>query len=334
MLVNQTADHSWSSDCFEAVEDCPWCSSRDLMIEIEGVEDWFFNAVPGQFDFARCSDCGSLVLTRRPKKDVLGFAYSNYYTHLTERTKSRQGAIRRLRKSVASSYINHRYSDQSDFFGRLAAFAYNWFPERRLELDVNHRFLPSRKGKVLDYGSGNGSFLKRAKDLGHDVIGIEFDPEAIDVSAVLGLTVLSPEEATASIGERSIDFVSFAHVLEHVPEPLVTLREARRWMKEGAGLFIELPNPNAEGLVRFSRFWRGLEAPRHFSLPSRKGLADSLSEIGFRSIEFHERQSVSSWLWAESRSAMANKGTVEIGPQEASFSSCEAEFITLSAVAR
>lgn len=332
-MQSRPAPDAWPEHAFEAVDVCPWCSGRQLTRSVQGARDWFFEAVPGTFDFASCADCASLVLLRRPVPEFLPAAYANYYTHddTAPVTKPTQGLANRIKTAISSAYVRTRYGRQNGLVDNALGRFYRLFDERRREIDVYFRFLPTSAGTVLDYGCGNGTFLDRARGHGHRVYGVDFDPGAIEAAAKKGIAVVLPDAVANVLEHGPFDHISAAHVIEHVADPKGLLADFRTWMKPGGTLFLELPNAHAEGLARYGHFWRGLEAPRHFSLPSRKVLSEALEEAGFGSVVFHRRDVVKSWLWAQSDAARRDFGAdSEAMPQAGQG---EEEFLTVTAQA-
>ncbi len=332
-VQNPSAAQQWPEQAFEPVEACLWCASERLSVEVSGVRDWFFDAVPGEFEFARCEDCGSLVLLRRPTAEFLPAAYSGYYTHGdTERSGARvQGLAAKLKSEISSAYIRSRYTTDYGVKDAVLGQFYRLFTNRRREIDVNLRFLPQQPGTVFDYGCGNGSFLSRAKAKGHRVFGVDFDPGAIEAATKNGIEVALPDDADGVLQHGPFDHISAAHVIEHVADPNRLLASFHGWMKKGGTLFLELPNAKAAGLAEYGEFWRGLEAPRHFSLPTRTILREALENSGFSNVEYHPRASVKPWLWAESRSAIESLEQLETATPRIAADLSEEEFLTVTA---
>ena len=334
MKARSDAGETWPDDRFEKVEVCPWCDGSSLATEVTDVRDWYFGAIPGAFSFSRCLDCGALVLDTRPKPEYLPRAYEGYYTHDEGRKKTapKGSLVQRARSTISSGYVRSRYGQMSDPLSSLVGRFYTLFPSRRREMDVIQRFLPRSPGIVLDYGCGDGAFLGLAKGHGHHPIGVDFDPDARRVATQKGVEAVAPEALPSVLGDRQLDYVSAAHVIEHVPDPKNLLLSFRRWTKSGAVLFLEIPNALAVRLYRYGAYWRGLEAPRHFSLPCRDTLKDALVDAGFSDVTFHPRPSVKDWLWLECDQALATAGVPRRSARLRNVrSSDEEEFLTVTA---
>jgi 2-polyprenyl-3-methyl-5-hydroxy-6-metoxy-1,4-benzoquinol methylase len=272
----------WPADWLEDVDACLWCKGMARRPLVSGVRDWFFAAVPGEFSFAQCGECCSLLLERRPVAAHIGKAYRSYYTHSSEAADAhRRSLMQRIGRGLAGRYARSRYARSAGVADAVCSQLFGFFPVRRAEVDAVHRHLPRCPAEVLDFGCGNGDFLARAQALGHRCVGVDFDPEAVNFVKGRGIEVYEPDALAEAGFEGRFDIVTAAHVVEHVADPLALLGDFRRWLKPGGHLFIEVPNAEASGLAKHGRFWRGLEAPRHFSLPSAAGLRDALEKAGF-----------------------------------------------------
>jgi SAM-dependent methyltransferase len=84
--------------------------------------------------------------------------------------------------------------------------------------------------------------------------------------------------------DASFDAVTLNHVIEHVPDPIQTLRECARILKKDGRLVILTPNSSSLGHRVFKQDWRGLEPPRHLHLFSMQSMRRTLELAGFRKV--------------------------------------------------
>ena len=325
------SSQDWPADWFERVDHCLWCGSDDLSADIEGVRDWFFAAVPGTFGFDRCQKCRSLVLRTRPDAEHIALAYRDYYTHeeggRAERRRA-AGLLGKAKDRVSTAYIAVRYRGSRRMTDRALARFYRFFPARRTPLDVHYRYLPRDPSRVLDFGCGSGDFVRFAQRLGHEVTGVDFDVRAIERGRRSGIDLRLPDEMDGPAFAARFDHVTVAHVMEHVPDPVDLAARLARSLRKGGSLFVEVPNAGASGLAQFGKYWRGLEAPRHFSLPSREAMERVLREAGFGDIRVIPRPTVAAFLFPESARAAAADGAASSG---LSAKGGEDEFLTVTA---
>jgi SAM-dependent methyltransferase len=96
-------------------------------------------------------------------------------------------------------------------------------------------------GRLLDIGCGNGAILQLAARDGWQVAGTELDPaHAALLRERLGLEVHTGTLAGIP-DEAPFDVIVLRHVLEHVPDPLGTVREIGSRLAPGGLALLEFP---------------------------------------------------------------------------------------------
>ena len=75
--------------------------------------------------------------------------------------------------------------------------------------------------------------------------------------------------------------IMFHHSLEHVPDPIATLRHARSHMEADGRLLIRTPIVGGYLWDTFGTCWAELDAPRHTVLFSQDGIARLAAQTGF-----------------------------------------------------
>lgn len=112
--------------------------------------------------------------------------------------------------------------------------------ERRLNL--TKQFVNFKEKKVLDVGCGVGMFLKKFRELGADVYGVDIDKEKIEIAKKQFTNVqISGGENIPFVNNNS-DVVWLHEVLEHVNDDQKTIEECMRVLKGGGKLVIFCPN--------------------------------------------------------------------------------------------
>ena len=153
-------------------------------------------------------------------------------------------------------------------------------------------------GKMMDIGCGNGGLLYLAREDGWQVKGLELSESAarsikedIDIDVAVG-DFLEYEGEDAGI----YDVVALRHVLEHLPDSLLAMRQIARILKPGGLALLEFPN-TASAAYAYKRFLknRGLKnkkysedwRPGHCNEFCRQSFEFLLKESGFELLEWH-----------------------------------------------
>ncbi len=147
--------------------------------------------------------------------------------------------------------------------------------------------LPLREGVAVDYGCGNGGFLRFAASECPDVRWYGFE-----VGATRRVTTLMDGRVT--LIEGTVDdllaqlppcrLISMNHVIEHLPDPASVLSALSRALLPGGVLIGQTPAAGSWEHRIFGARWSGYHAPRHTVVFSPRGLRECLSRVGFRQI--------------------------------------------------
>jgi SAM-dependent methyltransferase len=120
------------------------------------------------------------------------------------------------------------------------------------------------------------------KYLDWQVAGVELSDFASTYAReTLGLDVQTGTLETTRFSEGSFDVVTFWDVIEHVPNPLETLRRAYRLLRSDGLLVLRTPNLDSLDARVFGSYWIGYELPRHLYVFSRRTLERLLQKAGF-----------------------------------------------------
>jgi O-antigen biosynthesis protein len=108
---------------------------------------------------------------------------------------------------------------------------------------------------VLEVGCSTGYITKILVERGCDVVGMELDPDAAKVAEQWAERVvvgnIDDGEVWNDVKDESFDVVLLGDVLEHLRDPLESLRQAVRKLKPSGFVVTSLPNV-AHGDVRMS----------------------------------------------------------------------------------
>jgi SAM-dependent methyltransferase len=160
-------------------------------------------------------------------------------------------------------------------------------------LDVLNFVAP---GPFLDIGCSLGYTLRAAVDLGLTASGLEISEAAARVCREQGYDVRVGTMTSLPFESGQFQIVSMKHVLEHTPVPRAALREVRRVLKDGGGLFIAVPHGHYRKAVRHPQTCRfflpsghGPESG-HFIYYTPATLSRLLQEEGFTVVSVHPQR--------------------------------------------
>ena len=137
---------------------------------------------------------------------------------------------------------------------------------------------------LLDVGCGEGFFLFNASKAGYTAKGIDISQDAAEYARrEFGLNVEAKPFKELQFPENYFDVVTLWQVLEHVPYPLMVLKEVHRILKPGG--LLATSTPDIEGIMAkiFRRKWWNLRR-LHINQFTAKTLADMLNRAGFKNV--------------------------------------------------
>ena len=136
--------------------------------------------------------------------------------------------------------------------------------------------------KILDIGCGYGSFLVKAKTMGFNVSGMDFDNLKVHIAQKKGLENISVsnfKEFYKKNHDKKYDIITCFHILEHLENPKEFVQMINNLLLPGGLFFIELPNKNrklkeSSGIMDYP--------PHHLTRWSANSLKILLSNENFK----------------------------------------------------
>jgi SAM-dependent methyltransferase len=280
------------------------------------VRDYLFGA-PGDWNLRRCPPCDLAWLDPAPAAEDLGALYRSYHTH--ETPGSGAGAtwwskltplfhamrelvfgypVRSSRLAKAAAAVLASVTPLRDLGGATVL----WLPYPRLG------------GRLLDVGCGSGKFLEDMSALGWRAEGIDNDPLAVAAAASRpSIRVRCHPLVRGIFDPGSFDAVTLNHVIEHVPDPVESLKICRDYLKVGGRLVAVTPNLNALSRRFFGKFWRGWETPRHLNLFSADALRECATRAGLVPKAVWTTARGAAWFWISSMAIRDRRDAVRAG---------------------
>jgi 2-polyprenyl-3-methyl-5-hydroxy-6-metoxy-1,4-benzoquinol methylase len=135
--------------------------------------------------------------------------------------------------------------------------------------------------RVLDVGCGVGETLAYHASRGCDAYGLEVDENVRHIADSLGLNIAIGTLESHPYESNFFDYITMDQVVEHLPEPVSTLKEAYRILKPEGRLILSTPNCQGWGRKVFRRRWINWHTPYHLNLFSKKSIAIAAKQAGF-----------------------------------------------------
>jgi SAM-dependent methyltransferase len=144
-----------------------------------------------------------------------------------------------------------------------------------------------RPGRVLDIGCAAGYFLSVMKDEGWQVTGLEpSDAIRRQAAELIGAeNVLGGLLGEVDLEPGSFDLITLWDVLEHIPDPVAALAEARKLLAPGGKLLIETQNVDSRAARLLGPRWQHYKHTEHIYHFNPDTLNEVLARAGLRAIE-------------------------------------------------
>jgi SAM-dependent methyltransferase len=91
-------------------------------------------------------------------------------------------------------------------------------------------------------GSGHGGFVALLRCIGFEAVGLELGPWLVEFSQkAFDVPILQGPIEDQEIEPGSLDFIALMDVLEHLPDPVATMRRCDSLLKPDGAVFIQTP---------------------------------------------------------------------------------------------
>lgn len=220
---------------------CPYCTSSRVEIYRKAS------------DIVKCSNCGTVYLRTRLKKEAMELLYQSY------NTDAPQMFLPKDQNEIKNSLLRRDY----------------WIKE------ILQFTKP--EGNILDIGCGWGAFLDNARSYGFNPRGIEITRKGADFAKTkLRINATSDQFLDTPLEKESFNVITLNHVLEHLPEPKLAVEKIYDLLIPG-GIFCGIV-PNVESLCSFfmGDSWEWLDPFYHYVHYSPATVRKHLEDVGFK----------------------------------------------------
>lgn len=121
------------------------------------------------------------------------------------------------------------------------------------------RLVPA-KGRILDWGAGDGSLITLLDKHGFSSYGIDRYKTSRKNKKICNATIHN-----APFPLQYFDAIVCLHVLEHLSDPADSVRSALNFLKPGGIFVVEAPNISSFQYRLFKKRWQPLEIPTHLN---------------------------------------------------------------------
>lgn len=257
----------------EALEEaaCLVCGSREAQpVATSRAQMW---GPAERFQWRRCRACGLVYLSPRVPAARIGRYYEGYIPHRGPEAWGRWAGL--VRTSEART-------DQ-------------------LRLARIRTLGPVGPGQaVLDVGCGRPSFLKLVRqETGARCVGTDFDDGGWrEAPAEWPELELHAGELERLPLAGPFDRITLWHVLEHLYDPVGTLRHLRTLADARTRLVIEVPDHAGLSRRLQGDHWAGYHTPRHTAAYTPATLRQALERAGWRVVQQQQWGTLDPWvLW-------------------------------------
>jgi SAM-dependent methyltransferase len=210
---------------------CLACAAAEAELVYADCPD-YYQGKPFRVDYHRCRACA--LLQQHPLPTDVGAMYEDYPIH----------------------------EKKSRFYDAL-----RWLVMGGLYYDAR-RHLPGTR--IVDYGCGDGSYLRTLAGKGFDLTGYEPDEgQATRLAQLLGLPVHRSVDALVRAVDGKAEVLAMHFVVEHLTDLDAGFETARRLLAPGGVFYLVVPHEHSLEKRLFGRKWHNLDPPRHVSFPEK-----------------------------------------------------------------
>jgi len=161
-------------------------------------------------------------------------------------------------------------------FGKYSQY---WWSNRFYAL-LARRYGP-KSGSILEIGCGLGHLLAWLQDQ-YTVVGSDINEWAIEqarLNVPKGEFLIQSAQDLNVFEDGSFQIIIAKHVVEHLPQPELCLREISRVLTSGGMLILATPNLDSPMRSRKKERWIGYQDPTHISLKTPAEWLDIMQAV-------------------------------------------------------
>jgi len=248
--------------------ECPVCTEAGTAVLRQAYDDRYGQS--DLFNLVRCTHCEHVMTSPRLRESDLGALYSTYYPR-------KQVNVEDLKREAAHSV-------------RPRARLRRWWAGT----DNQGQYAVRPGELMLDIGCGSGLSLLEARALRAEVSGIEADPNVRRIADELGLRIHIGSLLDEPFAGEQFDLVVLNQVIEHMPDPALTLDRLRSRLRPGGRIVLVFPNVESFWRKLSGDRWINWHIPYHLHHFSRSGFGCMAARLGY---EVRSVRTITPNLW-------------------------------------
>ena len=250
---------------------CPICNNVQNKKIIIADITWDVSVPgPSRYDVIKCNNCSIELSDPIPCDKVLNEYYSNYEPTQTDINSYRSNELIKLNSSIIEYLLEKKSNSPED-------------------------------SSFLDYGFGAGAFVINLAQRGLNATAIDYSDQNINqliqycIDNKLKIQTYNISKAgLGALKHKRFNFITLFQVIEHLQDPVKTLRDLNSLQDIGDYIYIECPNQggfffNVKNKIRpiINRkfMWGSLSPPQHLFGFGIRSLTHTLENSGYSVIE-------------------------------------------------
>jgi 2-polyprenyl-3-methyl-5-hydroxy-6-metoxy-1,4-benzoquinol methylase len=176
-------------------------------------------------------------------------------------------------------YYPFNIAGDSDFYKKLQSFDWYYMPWK-WENQMSLKYF-KKDDKILEVGSGGLGFIKKIKDFGFDIIGLELNEESIKKGKEIGVDILNQTvQDHANSNKEKYNVVCSYQVLEHISDVSSFIKAQVDCLKVGGKLIVCVPNNDS--FIKLTSGGLLNKPPHHMGLWNKNSLSKISSIFGLK----------------------------------------------------
>jgi len=214
-------------------------------------------------------------------RDILPRSDKEFLFHIVECKRCSLVFLRERVRGVVDSY--------EKMVHKLPPVSRGVNPVFEARLEKLSRYV--EKGNILDIGCGFGDFLLVAMEAGWIPYGVEVAGYMAKHAKSIGLNVFHGTLEEARYEDDFFSAMTMLDVIEHLPDPLGTMRECERILNGGGVLVVR--TPAVDSIYRYLRGKKWYFGLRHLNYFSKDTMAKMATIAGFKTLKIFYGEDVS-----------------------------------------